>query len=111
MHKAQKPLRSSRYSNGQKHFRICDIYRMGCDTIKLRIREYKTGFDSTILISSENTNLTSNSIAKLLDQTRSKSNIEEPDVQTSYEKALQVSRMSLVVSLVMFISVDYVVRE
>ena len=56
--------------------------------VKLRIREYKTGFDSTILISSEKTNLTSNSIAKLFDQTRSKSNIEEPDVQTSYEKAL-----------------------
>jgi len=64
---------------------------MGCDTLSItwavRIREYKTGFDSTILISSEKTNLTSNSIAKLLDQTGSKSNIEEPDVQMSYEKA------------------------
>jgi len=64
-----------------------DVTLCPCYGQKLRIREYKTGFDLTILISSEKTNLTSNSIAKLLDQTRSKSNIEEPDLQTSYEKA------------------------
>ncbi|MGC2570418.1 MAG: hypothetical protein WA364_02820 [Candidatus Nitrosopolaris sp.] len=40
-----------------------------CYGQKLRIREYNTGFDSTILISSEKTTLTSNSIAKMLDHT------------------------------------------
>ena len=34
---------------------------------------------------------------------------KDPDLQTSV--SLQVSRISVVVSLVMFVSVDYVVRE
>ena len=69
-HKAQKLVRSSRYSNSQKQCQICetfiewDVTFCSCYGQKLRTREYKT-----ILISSEKTNLTSNSLAKLLDHT------------------------------------------
>ena len=71
-HKTQKPIR--RYSNGQKHCQICETIiewdGTFCPCWKLRTREY---------ISSEKTNLASNF---------TRSNIEDPDVQTSYEKAI-----------------------
>jgi Tol biopolymer transport system component len=105
-------------SVGSVTFIEWDVTLCSCYGQKLRIREYKTGFDSTILISSEKTNLTSNSIAKMLDHTSriSKSLMYRHRMKTRQymnmtSASLQVSRMSLVVSLGMFISVDYVVRE
>jgi|SRR5215469_1108800 len=112
-HKVQKLVRSSRYSNGQKQCQICetfiewDVTFCSCYGQKLRTREYKT-----ILISIEKTNLASNSIAKLVDHTKSKSNIEEPDVQTSYAKTLIHGHDFLCHCRYReYHSVDYVVRE
>ena len=106
-HKTQKPLR--RYSHGQKHCQICETFIewdgtfCPCCGQKLRTREY---------ISSEKTNLASNSIAKLVDHTKSKSNIEEPDVQTSYAKTLIHGHDFLCHCRYReYHSVDYVVRE
>ncbi len=98
-HKAQKPLGSGRYSTGQKHCQVCETF-IECDGIfcpccehKLRTRRTNrecktTKFDSTVLIYSEKANLVCNSTARCVDHRRSKSNIKDPVVQGSYEKAL-----------------------
>jgi hypothetical protein len=95
-HKAQIPLRSNRYSTGQKHCQVCETFIewdgifCPCCGHKLRTRrrnrECKIELDSTVL-SSKKANLVCNSIAACVDHTR-KSNYEVPDGQTSCEKAL-----------------------
>lgn len=96
-HKTQIRLRSDRYSTGQKHCKVCETFiewdgtfRPFCGhklKTRRRNRECKIELDSTEL-SSKKANLVCNSIGACVDHTRSKSNFEVPDGQTSYENPL-----------------------